>query len=95
MNYLQLVLDFLALRHDINYWKTRTDLSGVSGRSVLWRAFSQSVVFLYLLDEKTSLLVLVPSGLNTLLEVQNFKVIFCLDIVRSLLFLILLFIFKF
>lgn len=68
-----LVLDFLALRHDINFWKTRTDLSGVSGRSVLWRAFSQSVVFLYLLDEKTSLLVLVPSGLNTLLEMWKVK----------------------
>lgn len=68
-----LVLDFLALRHDINYWKTRTDLSGVSGRSVLWRAFSQTVVFFYLLDEKTSLLVLVPSGLNTLLEMWKVK----------------------
>ncbi|KAE8749540.1 hypothetical protein FOCC_FOCC003805 [Frankliniella occidentalis] len=70
---LHLILDFLALRHDINYWKTRTDLSGVSGRSVLWRAFSQAVVFLYLFDEKTSLLVLVPSGLNTLLEFWKAK----------------------
>lgn len=68
-----LILDFLALRHDITYWKTRTDLKGVSGRSVLWRAFSQTVVFLYLLDEKTSLLVLVPSGLNTLLEMWKVK----------------------
>lgn len=34
----------------------------------MWRAFSQAVVFLYLLDEETSLLVLVPTGIATVIE---------------------------
>lgn len=37
--------------------------------AVLWRCFSQLVVFLYLLDEKTSLLVLVPAGVAGVIEV--------------------------
>ena len=36
---------------------------------VLWRCFSYSVVFLYLMEEKTSLLILVPEGISTVIEV--------------------------
>lgn len=43
---------------------------GLSTRTILWRAFSQAVVFLYLMDENTSMLVLVPAGLTTLVEVR-------------------------
>lgn len=44
---------------------------GLSSRTVVWRAFSHAVVFLYLMDEETSLLVLVPTGIATVIEVSK------------------------
>ncbi|EEB10382.1 conserved hypothetical protein [Pediculus humanus corporis] len=64
-----LLFDFLAFKNDVSFWRSKTTMEGLSYRTVLWRAFSQIVVLLYLFDEKASLIVLGPSGIGTIIEI--------------------------
>lgn len=53
-------------------------MAGLSSRLVIWRAFSQSVVLLYLFEEKASMLIIVPSVISSVIEVTinyNYKLI--------------------
>lgn len=69
---LQLLFDFLAFKNDVSFWRRKRSLAGLSARTVFWRAFSQMVIFFYLLDEQTSLLVLVPAGISAIIEVRPY-----------------------
>ncbi|XP_023243155.1 cleft lip and palate transmembrane protein 1-like protein [Centruroides sculpturatus] len=63
-----LLFDFLAFKNDISFWRKRTNMVGLSYRTLIWRCVSQAIVFLYLLDEETSLLVLIPMGIAAVIE---------------------------
>jgi hypothetical protein len=74
------LFDFLSFKNDVSFWRRKKNYAGLSVRSTLWRAFSQIVIFLYLFDEKTSMLVLVPSGIGAIIEIWKCKKILKLDI---------------
>lgn len=75
-----MLFDFLAFKNDVLFWRQRKSYAGLSSRSILWCAFSQIVVFLYLMDAETSLIVLIPAGIGTIIELWKTKKIFRLKL---------------
>ena len=65
---LHTVFDMLAFRSDIGFWHKRKNLEGLSTRTVVINCFCQTVIFLYLLDNDTSYMVLLSSGLGLVVE---------------------------
>ncbi|XP_067635130.1 lipid scramblase CLPTM1L isoform X2 [Eurosta solidaginis] len=77
---VHLLFDFLSFKNDVSFWRRKKSYAGLSTRTTLWRAFSQIVIFLYLMDENTSMLVLVPAGLGVFIELWKCKKILKLEL---------------
>lgn len=62
------VFEFLAFKNDIQFWRERKSLEGLSVRSVFFNLFQSVVVLLYVLDNDTSMLIRVSIGIGLLIE---------------------------
>ncbi|KAJ3211254.1 hypothetical protein HDU67_004650 [Dinochytrium kinnereticum] len=65
---LHSVFDFLAFKNDIAFWQNKKDLDGMSFRAILLNVAFQAVIFLYLLDNDTSWMILISNGAGLLIE---------------------------
>ncbi|CAI5455382.1 unnamed protein product [Caenorhabditis angaria] len=65
---LHTILEFLAFKNDIQFWRSRKDLVGLSVRSVLFNIFQSLIVFLYICDNDTNFVVKMSVGVGLLIE---------------------------
>ncbi|XP_078434033.1 transmembrane CLPTM1 family protein [Wolffia australiana] len=65
---LHSVFDFLAFKNDIQFWNKNKSMEGLSAKSVVVNFICQFIVFLYLLDNDTSWMILASSGVGCCIE---------------------------
>uniref|UniRef100_A0A915DAJ4 Cleft lip and palate associated transmembrane protein n=1 Tax=Ditylenchus dipsaci TaxID=166011 RepID=A0A915DAJ4_9BILA len=75
---LHTVLEFLAFKNDIQFWRTRKSLEGLSVRSVLFNVFQSVIVFLYICDNDSSWVIKMSIGFGLLIEM--WKIPKCLNV---------------
>lgn len=62
------VFEFLAFKNDIQFWKDRKSLEGLSVRSIFFNLFQSVVVLLYVLDNDTSTLIRISLVIGLFIE---------------------------
>jgi hypothetical protein len=53
---------------DVQFWKKTDDLSGISIRSIFLNVVMQIIMLLYLIDERSSWLIIMSSGIGLIIE---------------------------
>lgn len=80
---LHSVFDFLAFKNDIQFWNKNKSMEGLSAKSVVVNFISQLIVFLYLLDNETSWMILASSGIGCCIEFWKIGKAMHIEIDRS------------
>lgn len=70
---LHSLFDFLAFKNDVSFWRNQKSLAGLSLRTIVLNTFFQLVIFLYLLDNDTSWMILLSSLVSLGIECWKIK----------------------
>ena len=62
------VFEFLAFKNDIQFWKSRKTLEGLSVRSIFFNVFQSLIVLLYVFDNETNTIVVVSCFVGLIIE---------------------------
>lgn len=60
---LHSLFEFLAFKNDIQFWNGKEDVEGISVKTIYMNIIMSFIITLYLFDNETSLLILVPQAL--------------------------------
>ena len=74
------IFEFLAFKNDIQFWRERKSLEGLSVRSVFFNVFQSFIVFLYVLDNDTNMIVRCSIGVGLLIELWKIKKVINIEI---------------
>jgi len=66
---VHMILDTLAFKNDIQFWKNQKSMAGLSIRSLYVAIINQTIILLYLLDNDTAWMVLFSVVLGLLIDV--------------------------
>jgi Cleft lip and palate transmembrane protein 1 (CLPTM1) len=61
---LHLLFEFLTFKSEVSFWKKNKDLTGLSVRSLFLDLLGQTIILFYLIEQQSSLLTTVPSGIG-------------------------------
>nr|CAG4645411.1 EOG090X032C [Lynceus sp. MCZ IZ 141354] len=67
------VFEFLAFKNDIQFWKNRESLEGLSVRSVFFNVFQSVIVLLYVLDNETNTVIKISCAIGLAIEIWKIK----------------------
>ena len=70
---LHTVFEVLAFKNDINFWKNKDSMEGISVKTLYTQTFCSFIIFLYLCDNETSFMILFSSGFSILLDFWKIK----------------------
>lgn len=65
---LHTIFEFLAFKNDVQFWRSRKSLEGLSVRSVFFNVFQSLVVLLYIMDNETNFVVIISVFIGLLIE---------------------------
>eukprot|EP00249_Psilotum_nudum_P023305 c28823_g2_i1 orf=744-2882(-) len=80
---LHTVFDFFAFKNDIQFWNKNKSMEGLSAKSVVVSFICQLIVFLYLLDNETSWMIIASSGIGCCIEFWKIGKAMHIEIDRS------------
>ncbi|TPP58064.1 Cleft lip and palate associated transmembrane protein 1 [Fasciola gigantica] len=80
---LHSVFELLAFKNDIQFWNSRESLEGLSVRSVFFNVFQSLIVFLYVLDNNTNMLITISVLLGLGIEIWKIKKVLLIQIDSS------------
>ncbi|XP_062549205.1 putative lipid scramblase CLPTM1 [Armigeres subalbatus] len=70
---LHSIFELLAFKNDIQFWKDRKSLEGLSVRSVFFNVFQSLIVLLYVLDNETNFMIKVSCFIGLGIEVWKIQ----------------------
>ena len=75
------VFEFLAFKNDIQFWRNKKSLEGLSVNSVLFGCLTSLIVLLYVLDNDTNTVVRISVGVGLLIDLWKVPKVLLIDVI--------------